>query len=135
MDIVIWSDKYLLGIDEIDNQHKGLVIIINELFNLMSQGKAKAHMNQIFDHLTDYTKKHFFVEEKMLIKFAYPDYEQHKIEHKKFIEKLDKYKKEFESGKVTISLEILNFLKEWLLNHIQISDKKYALHIKKFSIE
>lgn len=126
MEIIKWTDKYLVGIKEIDNQHKGLVVIINELFNLMSQGKAKDNMNEIFIHLTEYTKKHFYTEELMLIKFAYKDYTQHKKEHKIFIEKLNDLHKEFDNGKVTISIEILNFLKDWLLNHILISDKKYA---------
>ena len=67
MELIKWTDKYLVGIKEIDNQHKGLVVLINELFNLMSQGKAKDNMNEIFIHLTEYTKKHFYTEELMLI--------------------------------------------------------------------
>ena len=66
MELIKWTKEYELGIKEIDNQHKGLVIIINELFELMSQGKAKAKMNEIFDHLTDYTKKHFKDEERIM---------------------------------------------------------------------
>lgn len=131
MEIIKWSEKYNLGITEVDNQHKGLVIIINELFTLMSEGKAKDNLESIFEHLTDYTKKHFFTEEAMMIKFAYPDYNNHKQEHTKFIEKLTSLKNDFSKGKVTVSLEILNFLKEWLLNHIQITDKKYVPHIDK----
>ncbi|MBI9052823.1 MAG: hemerythrin family protein [Bacteroidales bacterium] len=132
MELIKWTDQYSVGITEIDNQHKGLVIIINELFSYMSNGKAKEHLNNIFDHLTDYTEKHFLVEETMLIKYAYPDYDQHKFEHSKFIEKLKSLKLEFESGKITISLEILNFLKDWLLNHILNTDKKYSAHIEKY---
>ncbi|MFC2104815.1 hemerythrin domain-containing protein, partial [Bacteroidota bacterium] len=72
MEIIKWSDDYSVGINEIDNQHKGLVIIINELFNLISEGKSKNKLEEIFNHLTDYTKKHFTAEEKMMEKFAYP---------------------------------------------------------------
>lgn len=132
MELIKWADQYKLGIKEIDNQHYGLVIIINELFTLMTEGKAKDKLNDIFDHLTDYTRKHFSTEELVLYKYAYPDLEQHKGEHKKFIEKLEGLKKDFNNNKVTISLEVLNFLKDWLLNHILISDKKYADHVRKF---
>ncbi len=131
MEIVKWTEEYSVGITEIDNQHKGLVILINELFTLMTEGKAKDNLNEIFEHLTDYTKKHFFSEETMLFKYAYPEFEQHKLEHLKFIEKLNSFKSDFNKGKVTISIEILNFLKDWLLNHIKFSDKKYSEHISK----
>jgi hemerythrin-like metal-binding protein len=133
MELVKWTDEYSVGITEIDNQHKGLVIIINELFELMSAGKARTKMNDIFDHLTDYTKKHFYTEELMLIKYAYKGLNEHKEEHKKFIEKLSGLKSELEKGDITISLKTLNFLKDWLLNHILISDKKYSAHIKEFT--
>jgi len=132
MELIKWTDKYTLGIQEIDNQHKGLVVIINELFTYMSEGKAKEKMEDVFDHLTEYTKKHFSAEELMLYRYAYKDIEEHKVEHKKFIEKLEAFKKDFNNSKITISLEVLNFLKDWLLNHILISDKKYATHISKF---
>lgn len=133
MELIKWTDSYSVGIEEVDNQHKGLVIIINELFSYMSQGKAKENLSDIFDHLTDYTKLHFSVEESMLVKYAYPDYEQHKFEHTKFIDKMNELKSDFQSGKITISLEILSFLKDWLINHIQHTDKKYSEHIKKYS--
>lgn len=131
MELVKWTQEYSVGIKEIDNQHQGLIIIINELFNLMTVGKAKDNLIEIFDHLTDYSKKHFFAEELMMVKYAYNDYQQHKNEHAKFIEKLNGLKSDFANGKVTISLEVLSFLKDWLINHIQISDKKYAPHISK----
>jgi len=135
MELVKWTEEYSVGIKEIDNQHKGLIIIINELFTLMTKGKAKDNLSEIFDYLTDYTKKHFFTEETLLYKYAYPDLEKHKIEHSKFIEKLNNLKSDFSKGKITISLEILNFLKDWLLNHIKLSDKKYSIHISKVDIE
>ena len=133
MELIKWTKKYSVGITEIDNQHKGLVILINELFSLMSEGKAKAKMPEIFDHLTDYTKKHFFVEESMLIKYGYKEYDQHKEEHQKFIAQLVKLKLDLEKEEITISLKTLNFLKDWLLNHILISDKKYSTFIMNFS--
>ena len=132
MELIRWTDKYSVGIKEIDNQHQGLVIIINELFTYMSEGRAKNKLQDIFNHLTDYTKIHFRFEETMLVKYAYSEIDQHKAEHQKFIKKLENLKSEFLNNKITISLEVLNFLKDWLLNHILISDKKYSVHIQKF---
>ena len=126
MEIIQWSEKYSVGINEIDNQHKGLVILINELFTLMSEGKAKANMEDVFNHLTDYTKKHFYTEEAMIIKYAFPEYKEHKSEHNSFIEHLSQLKEDFRNEKNAISVKVLNFLKDWLLNHIMISDQKYS---------
>ena len=135
MELIQWSEKYEIGIEEIDNQHRGLIIIINELFELMSKGKAKDKLPEIFEHLTEYTKKHFSTEEIMMVKYAYPERDNHKNEHQKFIQKLTDLRKDFTNNKITISIEVLNFLKEWLLNHILISDKKYVGHIENFRKE
>ncbi len=129
MELIKWTEQYNTGITEIDNQHKGLVIIINELFELMSKGQARNKMDEIFDHLTDYTKKHFFAEETMLIKFAYKEYDDHKEQHTKFIDQLNVLKKDLINNNVTVSIKTLNFLKDWLLNHILVSDKAYSAHI------
>jgi len=135
MEIIKWTEEYSVGIKEIDNQHKGLVILINELFTLMTKGKSKDSLSEIFNYLTDYTKKHFFTEETLLYKYAYPEIDQHKLEHSKFIENLNNLKSDFKTGKITISIETLNFLKDWLLNHIKISDKRYSVHILKVDTE
>lgn len=134
MELIQWTDNYLTGFKEIDNQHKALVVLINELFNLMQEGKAKKHLDDIFDHLTDYTKKHFFEEEKMMVKYAFKEFNEHKEEHKKFIDQLAKLKSDFKKEKVTISIETLNFLKNWLLNHILVTDMRYVPHIKEMGI-
>ena len=130
MELIKWLDGYSVGIEEVDNQHKVLVEIINELFTQISQGKAKDNLNEIFDRLTEYTKVHFKDEEAMLVKFAYPDIISHRFEHNKFVKKLSEMKLEFDSSKITISLEILNFLKDWFINHILITDMKYSEYIK-----
>ena len=135
MEIIKWTEEYSVGIKEIDNQHKGLVILINELFTLMTKGKSKDSLSEIFNYLTDYTKKHFFTEETLLYKYAYPEIDQHKLEHSKFIENLNNLKSDFKTGKITISIETLNFLKDWLLNHIKLSDKRYSVYILKVDTE
>ncbi|MCG8409899.1 MAG: bacteriohemerythrin [Bacteroidales bacterium] len=130
MELIKWTDAYSVGIKEIDNQHKGLVTIINDLFGYMSKGKAKNNLGEIFDHLTDYTKLHFSTEEKILAKYAYPDFFNHKKEHVEFVNKLVTFKKNFDESRKEVSIEILSFLRDWLLNHIQLSDKKYSKHLR-----
>jgi len=62
-----------------------------------------------------------------MVKYAYQEFDEHKAKHQKFVKKLGDLKKDFVQGKTTLSLELLNFLKEWLLN------QKYVPHVKEMS--
>ncbi len=126
MALVTWSDKYSMQIKEIDDQHKVLVGMINELHDAMKQAKSKEKSLEIINKMAEYTQFHFSTEEKYMQRFDYPDFKKHKHEHEKFVEKVVNFKKDYENGKAGISYDILNFLKEWLVKHIQQTDKKYA---------
>lgn len=125
MELIPWNDNYKVNIQEIDNQHKGLFMLLNGLHDSMMAGKAKDELDDVLDHLVDYTKKHFAAEEKLMVKFAYPDYDKHKLEHDSFVQKVDHFKEEIGAGKRIISAEILTFLRDWLVNHILKTDKEY----------
>jgi hemerythrin len=126
MALVTWSDKYSMNIKEIDGQHQQLVKMINELHDAMLQAKSKEIVTVIIARMAEYTQYHFSTEEKYMKQFSYPQYATHKREHEKFIEQVSKFKKDYENGKAGLSYELMNFLKEWLVNHIESSDKKYA---------
>ncbi|WP_370572719.1 bacteriohemerythrin [Methanomethylovorans sp.] len=126
MPLITWSDKYSVNIKEIDEQHKKLVGMINELHDAMMHAKSKEVSVEIINKMAEYTKYHFSTEEKYMKQFRYPDYEVHKISHEKFVEQVLEFKKGYESGKTGLTYDLLNFLKNWLVTHIQASDKKYA---------
>jgi hemerythrin len=126
MALIAWSDKYSMNIKEIDDQHKKLVGMINELHDAMKQAKSKEVSLDIINKLADYTKYHFSTEEKYMKQFGYPDYAAHKKEHEKFIDQVMSFKIEYEAGKAGLSFDLLDFLKKWLVTHIQSSDKKYS---------
>jgi hemerythrin len=123
MDLLPWKEDYSVGIEEVDSQHKKLVEYINQLFEAMSVGKGFEALSEILNGLTEYTVKHFFTEEKHMVVYVYPDYKKHKEEHKKLVDEVAHLKKEFEAGNKKLTVEVVNFLKEWLINHINGSDK------------
>lgn len=125
MELISWRDSLSVGITEIDEQHKRLVAIINKLFDAMSQGKSKDVLHAIFSELSNYVVTHFGLEEKYMKQFGYDEYDYHKQEHTAFIQKLNDFKIQFNSGKGSVTLELLNFLKDWLLKHILGTDRKY----------
>ncbi len=126
MALIDWNDTYSVDVTEIDQQHKKLVSIINELNTAMKERKAAETMGKTIDELIDYTVTHFIVEEKYFDKFNYPETVSHKKEHDDFINKIKDVKKSFDKGSLMLSIDIMNFLKDWLINHIQGTDKKYS---------
>jgi hemerythrin len=120
-----WDEKYSINV-KIDSQHKKLIDLINGLHDAMKVGKSKDVMSKILQGLIDYTDYHFSTEEKFMTKYSYPEYPQHKSEHERFVEKVLDFQKRFNAGSLTLSMEVLGFLKDWLSNHILVTDKKYG---------
>jgi hemerythrin len=126
MPLLTWDEKYSLGIIEIDNQHKKLVDIMNELHDAMKARRTKEVVESIIIMLADYTKTHFQTEEKYFSKFAYTETVDHKQEHVDFVKHVIGFKDDFVSGKLSVTMDIMNFLRDWLLKHILVTDKKYV---------
>ena len=128
MTILRWTDALSVGIDEIDQQHKNLIMMVNELNEAMHERKAKDILGTIIDGLINYAATHFATEEKYFARYSYPETEIHKKEHVSFVEKIIEFKLGFDEGRLLLSLEVMNFLQEWLITHIQISDRKYCVY-------
>jgi hemerythrin len=92
----------------------------------MKDGKGNEIADKIIKKMTEYTQFHFDTEEKYFDMFKYEFSAQHKAEHDAFVEKVLDFQIGFEKSQANLSIEIMNFLKDWLLNHIRGSDKKYT---------
>lgn len=126
MALINWNPTYSVGIKEIDNQHMKLVELVNELHDGMKAGKGKETLGNILNELTKYTAFHFGYEEQLFDKYTYPETTMHKRQHQDLVAQVIDYKTNFESGKAVLSMDIMNFLRDWLANHIAGSDKKYT---------
>ncbi|MCL4537578.1 MAG: bacteriohemerythrin [Nitrospirae bacterium] len=126
MALFTWSDKYSVNINEIDNQHKKLIGIINELHDAMSKGKSNDILSNVLQDLIDYTRVHFANEERIMNMHGYHDYTAHKAAHEDLLRQVTKFDKEFREGKFGLSIQMMNFLKDWLSKHILETDKKYS---------
>ncbi len=129
MSLINWDDSYSVHIKKIDEQHKGLVKLVNELHDAMSQGAANDVLNKVLNSLVDYTIIHFNTEEELLKTYNYPDHQTHKAEHDKLTEQVKDFQVKFQEGKSTITYELMDFLSDWLINHILDSDKKYVSYL------
>ncbi len=126
MPLIDWDDSYSVSVAELDNQHKQLVAMINQLHQAMLTGQNKQVLSPILAGLTSYANTHFATEENYFDKFGYLGTATHKFEHQNFVKKIKDFQQQFEAGKTMLSLEVMEFLKSWLLNHIKVQDKKYS---------
>jgi hemerythrin-like metal-binding protein len=109
-----------------DAQHKRLVAMINDLHDAMKDGHGKESLGRTLDGLIDYAGMHFADEEKLMAKVDFAELPAHKLEHEAFVKKALKLQADFRSGEVIMSFTVMEFLKDWLVNHILKVDKKYG---------
>lgn len=133
--LFVWSDDLSVGIQEIDEQHKVLVGLLNELHLAVSDHRGSAVCRGILDQLAEYTRVHFAVEESLMRILGYPDHENHKHEHEMLTGQVVDLQGKLDAGKVAISFELLHFLKVWLTKHINESDKRYGGYFLSRGIE
>ena len=122
--------EYGVGVKECDNQHQKLIKLINELYDAMTERKTRESLGKILKELVYYTAYHFSTEENLFKTTDYPEAAVQKLEHEKFTKTVTDFKKKFEETATTlISIALLKFLKDWLLQHISIVDKKYGPYL------
>lgn len=130
MPLMTWTDKMSVGVEVLDNDHKKLVALVNQLFDGIQAGHGKDAVGQVLDGLISYTVEHFKREEEFFAKTGYPETAEHKKLHEDLTRQVLDVQQKYKSGAgATLSLEVMNFLKNWLINHIQGSDKRYTAHL------
>jgi len=126
MALMIWKEEYSVKIGIIDTQHKKLIELLNQIFDASREGKGKEVIGKILNDLITYTKVHFTTEEDFFKKYAYPGFALHKAEHDKLTKQVTDFQEQFAAGRAMLSIELMQFLKDWLNGHILGTDQKYT---------
>jgi hemerythrin-like metal-binding protein len=126
MPLLVFTEKFSVGIETIDQQHRRLFEILNNLFEAMKFAQGKHVLETTLAELNEYTQYHFSAEENLLDKFGYPQLNGHRSEHAFFIRRIITFQEDLKRGKPALSVYVMNFLKSWITNHILIVDKKYS---------
>lgn len=135
---VKWESKFELGIPEIDEQHKKLVDLCNRLYVGLIECKSnltknwQALLSDTIREMADYTKTHLAYEEKILATMNYDKLSEQKIRHKEFTDKVTETLQHFNDANMQTTVEMSQFLREWILSHIACEDKLYVPAVKAY---
>lgn len=126
MTAIAWSNDLSVGIQEIDLQHRRLIELFGELDKAINQGADKEFMAKALKELNAYVREHFTLEERWMSRHGYPGLAEHAARHETFIEKLLHFELDFLRGESGVSGEVLEYLEDWLKEHVSVQDQDYA---------
>jgi hemerythrin len=124
-----WQTAYMVGVKEVDQQHKQLFEMINSLQDAYESNQQKADIQKILEKMGDYLSTHFTCEEQYLK--DHPRFEEHRKEHWKFVNQTMKFTHEYDSNDAVFEYSVIDFLKRWLLNHVLNTDIVFFRDLKK----
>ena len=125
-----WSDRFALGIDLIDQQHQVLFRLIDQLAKAIQDDTSADELKQIFDKLNEYTLTHFAAEESLMARYGYTGDHEHQENHRALAHSLAQLVERAKTGEPLVSLQTMNFLRQWLYGHIDDVDRQFADFLK-----
>ncbi|MBV5336111.1 hemerythrin family protein [bacterium] len=124
MEFISWDESMSVGVESLDKDHMRLLELFNELLSSGIVSRSKDDLRKLLAELAEYTHVHFSREERCMADCGYPGLSTHKEAHRYFVDEVERQRAEFdESDAVMLRIDLL---KEWLLEHIQGTDKKYG---------
>ncbi len=126
MAIMIWNQSYSVGVTELDEQHKSLIRMINEMHYAMNEDKGQEAISTIVEQMFGYMEGHFTTEEGYMQQLGYLGLQAHQREHEEFRAKALDLRNRVNRGEFVLSFEVVQFLSDWLQNHIMVTDMKYT---------
>ena len=133
-EFVEWDARYSIGIPLIDDQHKQLILMTNELYKACRYGglEAKEQFKATVHKAVRYVKYHFSTEEQIMAKINYPIMDPHKKGHKDFVQELLCQVRDFEEGKRFVPYLFVRYLRDWVLSHIALTDSHIGEYLFQF---
>jgi hemerythrin len=124
--MITQEDKYNLYVSLISEDHKKLIGTIDKAIAAKQHKKSPEEMKEILHDIIRYAIKHFATEEIYMIEFKYPEYQYHKESHMDFSIKALSYHNRIINSDYQTANQMLGYLKQWLINHFQETDRKYT---------
>ena len=130
-----WKERYSVGVEEIDRQHRGLLDIINQIANSFEKKDEWQSTSAIIDSLIHYAYNHFATEERYMVEAEYPELSWHIGLHIAFMRKVFLMSEEYRQQGLALQKEILSYLSSWFSSHVLEVDRKYMSYMEKKGIK
>jgi len=130
---ISWENRSSVGIEVVDRQHRHLINLTNKLIEacLADQQTAAERFRKTIKEAVVYAKVHFKTEEELMQKYRYPEYPIHRAEHLEFVKKILDEANNYDDSRKFIANNFAEFLKDWILSHIAITDRNFAPFLQK----
>lgn len=130
MPLMQWDAKYSVGVQAMDAQHQRWIGILNRLHDAMLSGKGREVQQGVLNEMVAYARTHFLEEELLLKTKGYPRLAEHKEKHTTFVRQVQDLEKKMEKGAPVLTMEVMDFLKRWLTQHILAEDVQYGAYLR-----
>lgn len=121
---VQWDDSLNIGIDAIDEQHRYLIDLINDLHEVVSQKRGARDVARLIKATDAYAKVHFHAEEQMMQRHKYKGIAEQEQQHRAFEDKIGEFYEELHDNPLVAQFDVLSYLRDWLIHHIRVEDAK-----------
>lgn len=128
--LIEWKESYATGVAQIDGHHKHLLDLLNKAYQLVLDDGTEEELRQLLAELIDYAGYHFAAEEELMRINNYRHIDEHLREHFSFTNKVLSFEKDAREGRKYLPLEVFDFVREWLPDHILTLDVEMAAEIR-----
>ena len=130
IDLLRWGNYFSVGVNEIDREHRGLIQLLNRLDTDVRAGADREVLSTTLRHVVAEAEAHFQNEEGLMAARGYPELKSHKAEHDLLLAQVKEFAAEFDAGRAELSESMTTYLKDWLRNHLSITDRRLCRFLK-----
>jgi hemerythrin len=130
MGVIKWRDSYNTGVAQFDQEHHKIIELIDAMYIALRDKQGKESIEKVCRKAVSYTEVHLANEEQALISINYPGLEEQMTEHARMKKEVEKFQELIASNSMEGATGLYHFLRDWLINHILVCDKKYGSYFQ-----
>lgn len=136
MPVLSWKKEYSVGVEQIDNEHKQLIEMINKAYDSVEDREEEEVLSELVKEMQQYAKTHFATEAAFMKIHDYPEVESHRLKHNDFMMHAAPAGKKLTSdGKELDPIKVFKYLADWLTDHIMETDKHLGAFLNEKGIK
>jgi len=126
---ITWSDTLSIGVEEVDDDHRRLADLFNLFVQAVIDEEQPDYVEALLAELISFTTWHFRHEERLMLRYDYPAFDDHKEDHRYLLEAVGELQEKFLAADKQVTEEDIEYLERWLIEHIMVSDMPMGSHL------